>query len=460
MRLSRTISLSLGPAVAIALGLAAWHAGLPIPAAMTAAIAGLCAVYWVLEPIPIAATSLVPFAALPLSGVLDHADVARAYGHTMILLLLGGFMLSVALERSGAHRRLAVVMVRLAGGGSWRGFLLAVMVATAALSMWISNSATTLMMVPVVIAATDAASSRGARAPVLLGIAYAANIGGVGTPIGTPPNVIFMGAYGAIVGHEISFLDWMKVGVPCVVVMLPLAWWAVARGLPTTPPASLAKMGKMTPSEIRVLAVFAITALLWITRTEPHGGWPNGIGITGVGDSTIAILAVVVLFLVPNGEGEALLTWESASKIPWGLLILFGGGIALARAFEASGLAAAIAKGLAFVTHLPAWSMLVVLCLGVSFLTEITSNTATATLLMPVLAAAATAADVDPALLMAPAAISASCAFMLPVATAPNAIVVGSGHVSPPRMLRAGLWLNVTCALGVSAVCYWAFAPR
>jgi len=418
-------------------------------------VTGLCAVWWISEPIPIPATSLVPFALFPLTGVLDHKKVATAYGDTLILLLMGGFILSKAMEKSGAHRRLALGMVRLVGGKNRRRLVLGFMLATGAVSMWISNSATTLMMLPVAMAVLEQDESGELAAPLLLGIAYSASIGGMGTPVGTPPNVIFMGAYHTATGREVTFLEWMKIGVPVAAVMIPVAWWAITRRLGRREPLSVPHPGPWRPAERRVLVVFAITALCWITRSEPFGGWSGLLGIKGASDSTVALLASVSLFLIPDGEGQPMLDWPTAARIPWGLLLLFGGGIALAKAFEQSGLSLALGHALGRLSALPPLLTMLLICLVVTFLTEVTSNTATATLLMPVLAAAAKGAGIEPSRLMVPAAISASCAFMLPVATAPNAIVFGTDLVSSRRMAREGFVLNLMGAPVIALLCNW-----
>ncbi len=444
--------LALGPLLGLVAFALASHFGLARPAAWTAAVTTLCAVWWVSEPIPIPATSLIPFAAFPLLGVLDHQAVSTAYGHTLILLLMGGFLISTALERSGAHRRLALGMLRLVGATSGRRVVLGFMLATALSSMWISNTAAVLMMLPVALALLER-DKAGLGPALLLGLAYSASIGGLGTPIGTPPNVIFMGVYREVAGREVSFLNWMQIGVPVVAVLLPLCWWVVTRKLDAKVSLSVPEVGPWQPAERRVLWAFGITALAWITRTEPFGGWSGLFGVPGVSDSTVALAAAVALFLIPDGRGGALLDWPTAQRIPWGLLLLFGGGIALAKAFEESGLSKSLGALLGGVAGLPTFVMLLSVCLVVTFLTEVTSNTATATLLMPILAATAVGVGLDPALLMAPAALSASCAFMLPVATAPNAIVFGTERVTASQMARTGLVVNLVGALVISTLC-------
>jgi solute carrier family 13 (sodium-dependent dicarboxylate transporter), member 2/3/5 len=450
-----------GLVLAVVAGVACHLGGLDPDVCWTAAVTVLCATWWVFEPISIAATSLVPFAVLPLVGVLDAKKVASAYGHPLILLLLGGFLLSLAMERSGAHRRLAVGMLRLVGTGSDRRVVGGFMLATAALSMWISNTATVLMMLPIAMALLDGdegGRQRPLALPLLLGLAWAASIGGFGTPVGTPPNIIFMGVYKEVVGREIGFLEWMRIGVPAVLLMLPLAWWVLTRRLTSKTPLALPKPGPWRPAELRVLLVFLVVALLWVLRTAPYGGWAGLTGIEGADDGTVALLGACALFLLPNGAGGRLLDWETANRLPWGLLILFGGGIAIAAAFESSGLSVTLGAFLADDLGIASWPpflMMLGVCLVVTFLTEVTSNTATTTLLMPVLAAAGVGAGIDPALLMIPATLAASCAFMLPVATAPNAIVYGTGLVSTEQMARHGLWLNLVGALALALLC-WA----
>lgn len=449
----RLLATLAGPLLGLLAYQLAIGAGLPAEAGWTAAITALCATWWISEALPIPATSLIPFAAFPLTGVLEHGEVANAYGHTLILLLLGGFILSTAMEKNGAHRRVALGMVHAVGGRGGPRIVLGFMLAAAFLSMWISNTATVLMLFPVVLAILDSARDRRLAVPLLLGTAWAASIGGLGTPIGTPPNVIFMGVYEEFTGREPSFLQWMQVGVPVVVIMTAIAWLYLTRRLKSGKYIEVPHPGPWTSAERRVLALFGLAALAWMTRSAPFGGWSELIGREGyVGDATVALAAVVLCFLVPDGRGGRILDWKSAERIPWGLLILFGGGIAIAMGFEASGLSEALGRTLAEYTHWPLFALLLALCLLITFMTETTSNTATATLMMPVLAATALAADMEPALLMIPAALSASCAFMLPVATAPNAVVFGTGKIPIRRMAAEGFGLNLIGAVVIATV--------
>ncbi|MGD8416029.1 MAG: DASS family sodium-coupled anion symporter [Pseudomonadales bacterium] len=441
-----------GPLLAVLSAYLMWHAGFSSDAAVTLGITVICVIWWVFEPIPIPATSLIPLAVLPLLGVLTPVQVAQSYGHSLILLLLGGFILATALEKNGAHRRIALTMVRAFGGSSSRSLVFGFMAASAALSMWISNTATTLMLLPVALAVLEKSEDPELATPLLLGIAYAASIGGIGTPIGTPPNVVFMGVYEATTGASIAFVTWMTWAVPIVLVFLPIMAYYLTRRLTYQGRVALPEVGAWQPGEVRVLAVFAATAFFWITRSEPFGGWSALFGLDSTNDAMVALLAVVVMFLVPDGRGGRLLDWQTAERIPWGMLILFGAGIAIAAAFTASGLSETIGAVLSGVAGLPVLLVMFIICLAVTFLTETTSNTATTTLLMPILAAGAIGAGLDPRLLMIPAAMSASCAFMLPVATAPNVIVFSTGRFSIETMAREGLALNfigaVIIALG------------
>ncbi|NCF19863.1 MAG: DASS family sodium-coupled anion symporter [Haliea sp.] len=451
----RNWALWLGPVIATGAAIAFLQAGQGADMAVVGFVAVLCVLWWVFEPVPIPVTSLLPIALLPLLGVLTPAQVGQAYGSPLILLLLGGFLLSKAMEHSGAHRRIALGMVSLFGASSGRRLVLGFMVAAALLSMWISNTATTLMLLPVALAVLDAADDRERLAvPLLLGIAYAASVGGLGTPIGTPPNLIFMQVYEHTTGVAISFTRWMSWAVPVVILMVPVMALTLTRNLRGALQVHLPEVGAWRTEERRVMAVFAVTALAWITRSEPFGGWKTWLDLPQANDASVALLAVVAMFVVPNGRGQALLTWERAASIPWGVLLLFSGGICLAKGFVSSGMSDLMGQWLADMTRIPVYALIAIICLVVTFMTETTSNTASTTLLMPVLAAAALAANLPPELIMVPAAMSASCAFMLPVATAPNSVVFGSGMVSIARMAREGFALNLLGALVISLVCY------
>ncbi|MCV2885191.1 SLC13 family permease [Aestuariibacter sp. AA17] len=426
--------------------------GQPVAIASTAAITLFTATLWVTEALPIPVTSLIPFVALPMAGVISHKEAASALGSHVILLLMGAFMLSKALERSNVHHRFATYMLNLTGADSAKRLVLAFMLTAALLSMWISNTATTLMLLPIALAILSHFNNPRLTVALLLGIAFAASLGGVGTPIGTPPNIIFMSVYSETQGKEISFLSWMKTGVPIVLIAIPIMALWLTRHLGKLTECPQPELGAWSTEEKRVIAVFFFVALAWVFR--PY--WTAWLNMPFVGDSTIALLGVVVMFMISSGDANdkdrRLLDWQTASNIPWGMLLLFAGGICLAKGFAASGLSAKMGD---LMTGLATWDIFWLVlgtCLFVTFLTEITSNTATATLLMPILATAGVGAGIDPALLMMPAAISASCAFMLPVATAPNAIVYGTNAFSIKDMAKEGFILNVIVAFVVSSV--------
>lgn len=454
MSLKRQHFIGIGPLAALLFYYILTFNGLAEMPATAAAITLLTVIWWVSEALPIPATSLVPFALLPLFGVVNHKTVASSLGSHVILLLMGAFMLSKSLEKSGAHQRLAVYMLRLVGVSSGRRLVLGFMLTAGFLSMWISNTATTLIMLPIALAILAHVDNPKLKIALILGIAYAASTGGIATPIGTPPNVIFMGIYEEHTGQEFSFLQWMKVGVPVVLISLPLMALWLTRNVNLEHKITLPALGEWRSEEKRTLILFGLTALAWITRKDPFGGWSGLFDITIAGDSTVALVAVVIMFMTPNGKGGRVLDWETAKDIPWGMLLLFAGGIAIAKGFVASGLSTIMGDWLSSMTHLPIVLVILTICLVVTYLTEITSNTATATLLMPILAVAATSAGIDPAVFMIPAAMAASCAYMLPVATAPNAIAYGTGEFEIKDMVREGAVLSLLVSCTVAVVCY------
>lgn len=455
MRINQNFYIMLAPVLAFICHSVLLFIGLEPKAAITAAITVLTVTWWVTEALPIPVTSLVPFVLLPLFGIVDHKTIASSLGSHVILLLMGAFMLSKAIEKSGAHERLAVYMVRMVGVSSGRRLVLGFMLATGVLSMWISNTATTLIMLPIALAILSHVKNPQLSVALILGIAYAASVGGIGTPIGTPPNVIFMGIYEEQTGKEFSFLSWMKIGVPIVLISLPLIAIWLTRNVRLTQEIKLPELGQWRKEESRTLWIFGFTALAWIFRKEPFGGWSGLFNTPLMGDSSVALLAVILMFIVPNGKGGRLLNWETAKAIPWGMLLLFAGGIAIAKGFVASGLSEILAQWLSSLSFLPPLLMILVICLVVTYLTEITSNTATATLLMPILAIAALSSGYEPMVFMIPAAICASCAFMLPVATAPNAIIYGTGLVSIKTMVKEGAILSLLMSVFISLMCYY-----
>lgn len=484
--MARRIGLGAGIAVFVAVCWLPAPDGLSPAAQRTAATTLLMAVWWLTEAVPVAVTAMVPLVVLPLVGVLPAAEIAPPYASKTNFLFLGGLIIATALERWNLHRRIALqVIVRF--GSSPAGLLLGFMTATALISAWISNSATTMMMLPIAMAVLAHYESEDAElgaelGPILLvAIAYSATIGGIATIVGTPPNAVFVGAFAQLFpdGPEIGFVDWMLVGVPLVLVLVPLAWLYLVRGASRLGALSgggnahvvrdeLDSLGAITVPERRVLAVFVATALLWMFRRDLVLGFVTLPGWAGwlpapsmVGDSTVAIAMAVLLFVLPAGDDDdsRLLDWPTAVRLPWGVILLLGGGFALAEAIRASGLADWIGGQLSWVGTAPVFVSIALLCLVISFVTEITTNTAITTIMMPILAASAVAGNTDPLLLMVPCTMSASLCFMMPSGTAPNAIVFSGGRLTVAQMARIGLPLNLLAVVLVTLVVYFVAIP-
>jgi len=436
-----------------------------------AAVAVLMAVWWVTEAIPIPATALLPLVLFPLLRILDSETTAILYVNSNIFLFLGGFLLALAIEKWNLHRRIALATVRVIGDRP-RRILFGFMIASGFLSMWISNTATTLMMLPIALSVVgrvgkghDDDRTRRFGLVLLLGIAYACSIGGTATLVGTPPNIVFAQIYHDSFpeAEPITFLDWMRVGLPFAVCFLALAWVYLAFFLGKLGSARMAgggdvireeaaALGRMSREEKIVLGVFAVTALLWIFRRDitlgafTIPGWEGILGVKGfVSDATVAMGMATLLFLIPSDfrRGEFLLDWKAAGRVPWGILILFGGGFALAGGLQETGLSRWLAEVLTRLHEVPTWVLVLAVCTFMTFLTELTSNTATTQMILPILAATAVGLGCDPRVLMIPATLSASCAFMLPVATPPNAIVFSSELIPIPTMARAGFVMNL-----------------
>ncbi|MBF7072813.1 SLC13/DASS family transporter [Glaciecola sp. MH2013] len=452
--MNKSIYIFLGPILGSVTYFVLTFFGIDYAPSITCAIAILTITWWVTEAVPIPVASIVPFALLPLFNVLNHKEVSTALGSHVILLLMGAFMLSKSLEKSGVHERLAILMVKFVGINSGKRLVFAFMLASALLSMWVSNTATILIMLPIALAILKTVKDVNLKVALILGIAYSASVGGLGTLIGTPPNVIFAGIYETQTGKEYSFVKWMTIGIPIVLIAVPIMALWLTRKIVAKPEVNLPSLGEWRVEEKRTLLVFGLTALAWITRGAPFGGWSELLGISQAGDSTVALAAVLVMFVMPNGKGGRLLDWDTAVSIPWGMLLLFAGGIALAKGFTVSGLSNMMGEGIQQLTNMPLILLLIVLCLCVTYLTEVTSNTATATLLMPILYVVAVSYGVDPAVLMIPAAMAASSAFMLPVATAPNAIAYGTGEIPIQIMVREGAALSFIISCLIALVCY------
>ncbi len=458
------IALFAGPAGALAL--IAMGAADPEHGAAwrMAGVAFWMACWWVGEALPLAATALLPVALFPVLGLLPAAETCAQYGHHLILLFLGGFLLARALSRWQVDERIALLVLRVAGGGT-RGIVFGMMVASAGLSMWVSNSATAAMMMPVGLAVLTHASgespTRRFGTAIMLGIAYAASIGGVGTLVGTPPNVLLAATLEDLAGIRIGFAEWMLVGVPVVALALPLVWaWLV---FVAYPPESrtlsagralfaerLRELGPLTPGGRRTGAVVALTALAWLTRPLWEGLIPGALRLS---DASVGIAGALLLFVVPAGaEGERLLERQVWRELPWNVLLIFGGGLALAKGFAETGLADALGALVVGGGALPRALFVVLVAAAVILLTEFASNTASTAMILPLLAASAAALGLPAPLLMVPAALAASMAFMMPAGTPPNAIVFGTGRVRLADMLRAGAGANLIALVVISVV--------
>lgn len=495
-----------GFAVGLALALLVYFimpADLAHAAKLTAATAVLMGAWWMTEAIPIPATALLPLVIFPvLNPETAIDDVGASYGSNIIFLFMGGFLLALAMQRWNLHRRIALRTVRVMGTKPTQ-MVAGFMVATAFLSMWVSNTATAVMMLPIgvsvlllvpkLLADVEELSpvATGTRSPgevahpqsadvreaviksnfgtaLMLGIAYAASIGSLGTIIGTPPNTLLVGYLDEVHGISIGFGQWMLVGVPLSVVMLAITWFLLSKVLfkpemDELPGGrelinnELHKLGPMSTGEKLVLAIFALAALSWVFVPVIFASPP-------IGDAGIAMVVGLLLFILPAGaqRGVRLLDWESAVKLPWGVLLLFGGGLALSAQFSSSGLTEWIGAAASTLGSVPVLLLVVVFTAGIIFLTELTSNTATAATFLPVAGGVALGLGLDPMLLAIPVALAATCAFMLPVATPPNAIAFGSGYVTISQMIRGGVWLNligiVLITIVTMTLAVWVFS--
>ncbi len=426
------------------------------------------ATWWLSEALPIAATALLPIVLLPLSGGAPIGQTTAAYGDKMLYLFVGGFIIAIAMQRWNLHRRIAIEIISAVGTNA-RLIVLGFMLATGLLSMWISNTATTLMMVTIGTALISemreltGESGKMFFKSLLLGIAFSASIGGVATLVGTPTNPIFVSIATKLYGQEFNFANWLAFAMPFSLVMLGFSWLVLTRLTFPLHKIEISigremilrereNLGKMSQEEKIVGIIFLITAFLWITRSFLLNQF-----IPGINDTVIAIAAALTMFIVPSKEknGKPLLSWEEAERLPWGVIILFGGGLSLAAAFQSSSLAQWLGLQLTGLAQLPTVIIILIVALFVNFLTEVTSNVATASIMLPVLASLAEAIGIHPFLLMIPATMAASCAFMLPIATGPNAIVFSSGELKMNDMVKAGVWLNIASSLLISILVYF-----
>lgn len=440
---------SLSPAATVVAGVTIWMA-----------------VWWISEAIPISATALLPIVVFPAFGAMKVGDVTAQYGHHIVFLMLGGFFIAIAMEKWDLHKRIALFVVHTIGIGP-RRIIAGFMVATAFLSAWISNTSTAMVMMPIGTAVIASISAKKSdpdfNVALMLSIAYAASIGGMATLVGTPPNLIFAGIYQSMFGVQVNFFEWAYFGFPLAFVMLVITWFYLTHigyriqkdeipGSGEVIKAEMASQGKITREEKHVLIVFALVAVLWMTRGLLWGKF-----FPLVTDASIAITGALLLFVIPARKEASLLSWEDTEKVPWGVALLMGGGFAIARGFAETGLAEWVSQSFTFLVAMPVFLLILATVVITKIFTEITSNTATATILMPIAASIAVTLGISPFGIMAAVAISSSLAFMMPVATPPNAIVFGSGYVTIPQMARAGLWLNLVTVVIVSLFAFLMF---
>jgi sodium-dependent dicarboxylate transporter 2/3/5 len=471
------LGLILGPVCCLLLLLMSPPDGLTLAGWRTLAVALLMSIWWITEAIPIPATALLPLALFPLLGVGGIRQVTAPYANPVIYLFLGGFLLAMGFAQSGLHRRLALLILSVVGTRP-ADLVLGFMLATAFISMWVSNTATVVMMLPMALSVlaltegtaigSDGGTQRGFEVALLLGVAFAATIGGLGTLIGSPPNALFAAFMLETYGIRIGFGAWMLAALPLVLLTLPITWWLLVRvlhRLDTAPIAGGAEllsrereaMGSMTRTEWTVGAIATVTSLAWIARPFFESALP------GLSDTGIAIIAGLLLFIVPVGARpfRSVLTWQQAERLPWSVLILFGGGLSLAAAIQEHGVADWIGSWLAVAAGWPELAVIAAVVVVIILLSELASNTAVAATFLPVAASLAAVTGLQPQLLALATALAASCAFMLPVATPPNAIVFGTGRLRVSNMVVAGVWLNllfiVVLPLGVFFLGRWAF---
>ena len=459
--MQKKIGFILGPLTFITLMLIGPFEGLSHSAHSILSSTLWIAIWWITETIPIAATALIPIVLFPLSGGLDLSATTASYGHKFVFLYLGGFLIAIGIEKWNLHKRIAINIISFIGVDA-RRVILGFMLATAFLSMWISNTATSVMMLPIGIAIIKQLNENKTFGKALmLGIAYSASIGGVATLIGTPPNLVLAGVVSEIYGYEITFSQWFLFGFPISITLLFFCWIYLTRvaykfeskyflGGNTEIKRLKKELGPISYEEKLVAIVFTLAGLCWISRSF----FLQKI-LPSLDDTIIAISFGLLLFILPSKQkATALLSWKDTINLPWGIIILFGGGMALAKAFEISGLALWLGELMTSFSVLPLFLLILLLIAAVNFLTEITSNLATTAMLLPVLAPLALEINIHPFGLMVGAAVAASCAFMLPVATPPNAVVFGSGYLKIQDMVSRGVIMNIFSIILITLMVY------
>jgi sodium-dependent dicarboxylate transporter 2/3/5 len=444
---------------------------------LTLGVAILMATWWLTEAIPLPATGLLPLVLFPLLGISSIKDTAQAFSHPIIFLFMGGFIIGLAMQHTGLHKRIAYYIISKFKS-SPKSLVFGFMCATAFLSMWISNSATAIMMLPIALSIitvfkedkNDIKDNNFDKA-LVLSIAFSATIGGIATIIGTPPNTVMAAMLSEIYNYEINFVDWLKIGLPTSIILLPITWIILTfLCFPLNSKASIKdkvikdkikELGKISQDEIMVGIVFIITASLWISRKWLSTALDGVIPAGALNDSTIAIMAAIFLFIIPSNrpKRKRLIDWQVAQNIPWGALILIGGGLSLATVINSSGLATWIGSLSSNLSNISIVFIVLICIASIIVLTELTSNTATASTFIPIMGATALGLGQDPLLLIIPATLAASCAFMMPVATPPNTIAYASGHLKISDMIKAGIWLNIISIIIIGVIITLILGP-
>ena len=471
--IQKSLFLISGPLLFLAMQFFSPPAGMSESAYSLLSITLWMALWWVTESVPIAITALLPIILFPMTGAVDLQTTTASYGHKYIFLYMGGFMLAIAIEKWNLHKRIALNIIKIIGTNISK-IILGFMVATAFLSMWISNTATAVMMLPIAMSIvaqlqdnpnTEKNENLIFGKALMLSIAYSASIGGMATLIGTPPNLVFAGYVEETYGIEITFLQWLKFGVPIAIPLLVIAWLYLTKfafkfkqkefpGGKEEINRLLVLIGPMKREEKLVSSIFVLTAFCWITRSFILQEF-----FPFIDDTIIAMTAGVLLFVVPASDfKKRLITWEDAVKLPWGIILLFGGGMALAAGFQITGLASWLGAQMSVFQGLSLLILVFVIITLVNFFTEFTSNLATTAMLLPILAPIAISLNMNPYMLMVACTIAASCAFMMPVATPPNAVVFGSGYLRIPDMIKSGIWMNIISILFLTLMVYY-FLP-
>lgn len=471
--IQKSLFLISGPLLFLAMQFFSPPAGMSESAYSLLSITLWMALWWVTESVPIAITALLPIILFPMTGAVDLQTTTASYGHKYIFLYMGGFMLAIAIEKWNLHKRIALNIIKIIGTNISK-IILGFMVATAFLSMWISNTATAVMMLPIAMSIvaqlqdnpnTEKNENLIFGKALMLSIAYSASIGGMATLIGTPPNLVFAGYVEETYGIEITFLQWLKFGVPIAIPLLVIAWLYLTKfafkfkqkefpGGKEEINRLLVLIGPMKREEKLVSSIFILTAFCWITRSFILQEF-----FPFIDDTIIAMTAGVLLFVVPASDfKKRLITWEDAVKLPWGIILLFGGGMALAAGFQITGLASWLGAQMSVFQGLSVLVLVFVVITLVNFFTEFTSNLATTAMLLPILAPIAISLNMNPYMLMVACTIAASCAFMMPVATPPNAVVFGSGYLRIPDMIKSGIWMNIISILFLTLMVYY-FLP-